>query len=238
MTDLPDLVATVLDHAAGEEDIEAYGVHRLSTTIQAGTDATMRHVGRAETRGLGIRLIRNGRLGYASTAELDPTAISLTVQRARANADASDIDQAQQLPAPQLADDVDGLLDPSLLHASLADKISLVEDVARRVVSLDPRVTALDTTEYHDEQRTVAIASTRGVQVVHQAGYVELWTDALGEDGDVRASDYSYQFGRTPRGRRSGVSGGQGSGTHGQIDGASLRFAPRHPHRFGLPRGC
>lgn len=198
MTELPDLVASVLDHAMSDEEVEAYAVHRVSTTIQAGTDATIRHVERAETRGLGVRVIRDGRLGYASTSDLDSAAVRLTVERARTNATASDVDEAQQLPAPQASNVVEGLLHPSLGCTSLADKITVVEELSRRVVSLDRRVSALDTAEYHDEDKGVAVASTRGVQMVQQAGYIELWADALGEDEHGRSSDYAYQFARAP----------------------------------------
>jgi PmbA protein len=198
VTELPDVVARVLDHTIGDEELEAYAVHRVSTSIQVDTDASIRQVGHAETRGVGIRVIRDGRLGYASTSDLDPASLALSVDRARANAAAADPDEAQLLPTPQPVHRVAGLLAPELEQAKLADKIALVVDLARLVVSLDPRVAALDTAEYQDERRTVAVASTRGVRAVQQVGYVEMWADALGEDRDSRASDYAYQFGRSP----------------------------------------
>lgn len=196
MTELPDLVASSLEHTIGDEEVEGYAVHRVSTTIQAGSDAAIRHVGRAETRGLGIRIIRDGRLGYASTSDLDPAAIQLTVQRARANAAASDVDEAQQLPEPQSTVEADTFLQPSLNGTPLAEKISVIEELSRRVVSLDRRVSAIDTAEYRDEVKSVAVASTRGVGVYQRTGYVELWADALGEDAHGRGSDYAYQFAR------------------------------------------
>ncbi len=197
MTELPDIVAGAVDHARGDEEVEAYAVHCISTTIQAGTDAAIRHVSRAETRGVGVRVIRDARLGYASSSDLSPEVVRATVERARMNADASDRDEAQALPS-------DGPLEPAaeqpnnmLVDAPLDDKLALVIEVARRVVALDARVRALDTVEYHDEQKTVAIASTRDVHTVDQAGYVEIWADALGEDSSGRAGDYAYWLGRS-----------------------------------------
>jgi PmbA protein len=198
VTELPDVVAGVLEHASGDEQLEAYAVHRIETTIQAGTDATVRQITRAETRGVGVRVIRDCRLGYASTSDLEPDAIRLTVQRARTNALAGDRDDAQGLPEPAERPPADGLWSPALSLSTLAEKTALVVDLARRVVSLDPRVRALDTAEYHEERRTVAVASTRGVRTVHETGYVELWSDALGEDPSGPASDYAYRFSRSP----------------------------------------
>ena len=232
MTELADLVSGVLDHAIGQEEVEAYAVHSISTTIQADTDATIRQIGRAETRGIGIRVIRDGRLGYASTSDLDPVALRITVERARGNAAASDPDEAQELPAPLISQTFqasDGLLVPGFEVVRLADKIGLVVDLARRVVSLDPRVSALDTAEYHDEQRTVAVASTRGVRVVHQVGYVELWVDALGEDQGARASDYAYQF------RRSLASCQPEPLAARAVERTLRLLGPITPHRPGIP---
>ena len=121
-----------------------------------------------------------------------------TVERARSNAAVSEVDEAQTLPLPEPAP-LDGeFLDPTLRDCPLATKISLVEQLARRTVSIDPRVTAIDAVEYRDEIRQVAIASTRGVDVTHQTGFVEMWSDALGEDGDARSNDYAYDLRRTP----------------------------------------
>lgn len=197
MNELTDVVTRVLGHRLAGEEVEAYGVHRISTTIQADTYASIRQIGQAETRGVGVRVIRDGRMGYASTSDLDPTVLQRTVERARANAAASDPDAAQEFAQPELARSQPGLLVSGFEEPTLADKIAIVTDLARRVVSIDSRIKALDTVEYHDERRTVAVASTRGVEANQGVGFVELWADALGEDRGGRAGDNAYQFGRS-----------------------------------------
>jgi PmbA protein len=197
MAELSEVVTRVLDFARDGEHVEAYAVHRLSTAVQVDTDAEIRHVSRAETRGVGVRLIRDGRLGYASCSALDEGALRRTLELARSNARISDRDAAQGLPEPEVIPAMEGV-DRAFETATLADKIDQAVDVARRVVSLDPRVRSLDTAEYHDEQRTVAVASTRGVEATYTTGYAEAWVEAVGEDEHGPVSDSGYLFGRSP----------------------------------------
>jgi PmbA protein len=197
MSELSEVVTRVLDSALDGEQVEAYAVHRLSTTVQVDTDAEIRQVSRAEIRGVGVRLIQDGRLGYASCSALDEAALRRTVELARSNARVGDRDAAQGLPEPEVIPEMESV-DRALGTASLTEKIDLAVDVARRVVSLDRRVRSLDTAEYHDEQKTVAVASTRGVQASYTTGYAEAWVEVVGEDEHGRVSDSGYLFGRSP----------------------------------------
>ena len=196
MTELLELAETVLSRAHPSEDVEVYGHRRVSTTVQAGTGGDIRQVGRAETRGLGVRLITGGRMGYASTADLSTAALDLTLARARNNARLGDIDPANTLPVPSGVDVAStGLASLRLVAAALQDKIDVAASLARRVVAIDSRVRACDTVEYHDEQTDVTIASTAGMRVEHTRGYAEMWVDALGEDTGGAASDFAYWCG-------------------------------------------
>lgn len=197
MTELLELADRVLGRAHPGEDVEVYGHRRVSTTVQAGTGGDIRQVGRAETRGLGVRLITGGRMGYASTADLSPAALDLTLGRARNNARLGDVDAANVLADPGDAGVLDaGFASQRLAVAALEDKIGVAASLARRVVGIDPRVRACDTVEYHDEQTDVTIASTVGMSVEYTRAYAEVWVDALGEDANGAASDFAYWCGR------------------------------------------
>jgi len=195
--ELIDLAASVLDLAADGEDLEVYGVHTLATTVQAGAGGTIRRVDHAETRGIGIRLFRDDRVGYASTADLRRSALEVSVGRARANARASDPDPASQPPEPQLQERRDSLSVP-LSTRPLDNKIALLTELVAATEGMDSRVRAVDTAEYHDERREVAVVSTRGVRARHERGRCEVWVDALGDHPAGRAIDSGYWSGLDP----------------------------------------
>lgn len=198
MPDLIDVADHVLAHNLPGEQMEAYVLHRIATTVQVGAGAVVRHVGRAETRGVGVQVIANSRMGYASTADLSPAGLAKAVSRARANGLAADRDESAVLPQPQEAPDPQSLWHVALAGTSMEAKIQIATELADRVTRVDPQIRSLDTAEYHDEQLTVAIASTQGVRAEHRRGYAEVFVDALGESTDGAVGDYAYWCGRDP----------------------------------------
>jgi len=198
VAELLELTEGVLVHAEPGEEVEAYAVHRTMTTVQAGTGGIVRHVGRAETRGVGVRLLTNSRMGYASTADLSRAGLSATVVRARDNAAAADPDEAVALAAPEPVTEKARLWDDALAQTSLETKIGLATDLATRVTTIDSRVRSIDTAEYYDEQLVTAVASSHGIRSEDRHGYAELSTDATGEGKAGNVSDYGYWFGRDP----------------------------------------
>src|SRR5215210_7005669 len=58
------------------EDVEVYGLHREVTTVAAGNAGLLRQVDRSEVLGIGVRLLVDGRIGYASTTDLGPAGLA------------------------------------------------------------------------------------------------------------------------------------------------------------------
>lgn len=198
MTDLLLLADHVLAGAAAGEDVEVYAVHRVATTVQAGTGGVVRQVVRAETRGLSIRLVADHRVGYASTSDLGPEALASALDRARANARLSNPDGTDQLPMPAEQPVAPLPSSDRLAAVPLQDKVELVSRLARLITERDLRVTGIDTAEYHDARAEATVVSTRGVRVQQVHEYAELWGDALAEDEHGRANDYASWWGRDP----------------------------------------
>ncbi|MGI8699638.1 MAG: TldD/PmbA family protein [Nocardioidaceae bacterium] len=198
--DVQDLAHRIIEVAPdGGGELEAYVEHRVVTTVQAGTGGAVRHVGRADTRGVGVRAVSRDHVGYASTADVSDAGIVAVVAKARANAEVAEADPAgAQLPAPAGSSPVDGLVLASLTGMPLASKVSVTTNLARRATSLNPRVRRIDTAQWRDEHRRVAVSSSRGTSVVCDSAFAELWCDALGEDEHGAASDYGYWWGRDP----------------------------------------
>ncbi len=198
MAELIDVADRVLGYRLRGEDVEAFVQRRTTTTVQVGAGTVVRHVGRAETRGVGVQVIIDSRMGYASTADLSAGGLHRAVSQARANALAADPDQAVGLPQPEPAEAAGNFWDPALGATSMEAKITIATELARRVTGIDARIASLDTAEYHDEHITTAIVSSHGLRIEHHRGYAEAFVDALGEGADGAASDYGYWCGRDP----------------------------------------
>lgn len=188
----------VLDRVAGAfDEVEVYVEHRVITTVQASTGGELRDIGRSDILGIGVRATSGDRVGYASTTDITDRGLNAVVAKAHANAGVSDTDHpGALLPAPGTAAMGGDLCPATLTEMPLKAKVSLVTSLARLVTSLDPRVPRLDTAQWRDERRHVAIASTRDLAGSYESAFAELWSDALGEDNYGTASDYAYWWGR------------------------------------------
>jgi predicted Zn-dependent protease len=200
MVEVMELADRVLDRAGADTGkLEAYVEHRVVTTVQAGTGGSLRHVGRADTLGVGIRAVSGDHVGYASTSDVTDAGIAAVVARARANGQVSDPDRAgAQLPAPGGTASVEGPCQSLLVSMPLHRKVALATGLASRVTALDSRIRGIDTAEWRDDHRRVAVSSTDGMSVAYETAFAELSCDALGEDEHGDANDYSYWWGRDP----------------------------------------
>lgn len=153
----------------------------------------------AEPRGIGVRAIRDGRVGYSFTADLSAGGIDRTVREAVANLQAADVDPHAHLPgAPSGAYPVlPGLWRPGVGSTSLEEKIRIALHAETTALSV-PDIEMVEESAYSDEESRVAIASTLGVEAEAEQSFCFTYVMALaGRDGD-RQSGLGYSTGREP----------------------------------------
>jgi PmbA protein len=196
--DLERASAEVLDRARPGEQAEVFGLHRRTLTVEAGTGGELLSVGRAEVRGLGVRVLTAGRTGYASTSDLRPSAVAACLDAARAAAALARPDDDARLPEPEPIPELDGLDHPGLASLPLTAKLDLATGLARRATEHDPRVRTVHSAVYREERARVSIASTTGVAGSYVRGFADLAVDVVGEDGDTTAAESARRTVRDP----------------------------------------
>ncbi|HEX9257559.1 MAG TPA: DNA gyrase modulator, partial [Actinomycetota bacterium] len=100
MPELGGLVHAAVEAADGDEQVEAYAEEGRQTEVSALRNE-IEGMTFAESRGLGVRVIRDGRLGYAWAADPSEDEARETVWRARENAALSEPDEHNGLPAAE-----------------------------------------------------------------------------------------------------------------------------------------
>ena len=198
MTELDAAVEALLAGCRTGEDLEVYGLHRLTTRIDAVADGELRWVGRAETRGLGVRLVSAERTGYASTTDLGPAGLRAVLAAARSAARLAGRDLGSRLPDSALHARAVSGCSPSLADTPLDDKVALTVDLARRCSTADPRIRT-DLASYQEERATVTIASSRGVRARHERGWAELEIVTVGDDARGSATGYGHRWKLSPQ---------------------------------------
>lgn len=153
----------------------------------------------AQPSGLGVRAVRDGRVGYAFTADLSDGGLDAVLAGAVANVDVTDSDPFAGLPALSAADypSIPGLWKPGVGRLSLEDKVALALAVERRALAC-PGVETVEESAYSDEESHIAICSSAGVETEAEHSFCFVWAQAHAGSGDDRQTGLGYDAARDP----------------------------------------
>ncbi len=195
MPDLGELVRAAVGAAEADEAVEAYAEGSRQTEASA-LRGEVEGLQFAESRGVGVRLIRDGRLGYAYAADPSVDEVRQAVGRARENAALTEPDEFNVLPAAEPITAIPSLFREDSAHVATEDKVQMALDLERRLVTTDPRVTKVDLAQVGDAVSRVAIASTEGVDAEYAR--TDAWVVAvtLAVEGDETQTGFSYRIAR------------------------------------------
>jgi PmbA protein len=162
MIELTDVVQRLAGEAAGGEGVEAYAQQATRTEVNA-FNGEVERLTSASSSGVGVRVVRDGRLGYAYTADLSDQGLSQCLAEARANLEVSTEDPGNVLPAAAEHEPLEGIFDPQQVDIAPERKVALALDLEARTRAADPKVSNVETAQYGDVVARVAIASSNGV---------------------------------------------------------------------------
>jgi PmbA protein len=186
VTELLDLAEAVAARAAAGEQLEAYLARGAQTSVRA-YDGEVEDFTSARSAGVGIRVVRDHRQGFAHGGSLEPDVIDEVLAEARDNARFGEADEHNGLAQP------DGVAPPDLAESvtwreGLAEfptdeKIDLALELERRVRDGDPRITGVRSAGYGDGSGEAAVATSTGVSAWGRGTSCSLGVSALAEDG-------------------------------------------------------
>ena len=197
--DLLELAQRAISSARPGEAVEAYAAWGRETEVKVYSGEVEALVS-AESRGVGVRVIFEGRLGYAYAADPDPEELAEVVSQARTNAALSTPDDGNVLPQPQPIEPLEGILLPELLEATPEEKVALAFAIERACREADRRVKGVESAQYGEGLGRVAVASTTGIEATAERGDCWAAAVALASDGGSETqTGFGLQIARRPR---------------------------------------
>ncbi len=192
-----DVVDRVLELAAarGARDVEAYAERGVSRRIKVYQGEVEQLVA-AQRRGVGVRVFRDGAVGYASTSDVTADGLAQVVERAVANAAAADADAFRVLPGAVAPPADVHPYDPRLAGATDERRIELALSVEAAALAADPRVRTVEDTVYVDSDGEVFLANSAGVRGSYRAGQCYAFAYVLAEQDGRVETGVSYTVGR------------------------------------------
>jgi PmbA protein len=182
---------------AGADEAEAYGERSVSRRIKVYGGA-VEELTQAGRKGLGLRVRRDGAVGYAYSSDLSPDALDGLVRRALDHAAVADPDEDAEFAEPSDAYPDVQVFDPHLDDLPIEAKIDLAKAAERAALEYDPRVKLVEDTIYADGDATVSLVSSRGVRGTYREDDSYIFLYVLAEQDHAVETGIAYAVGRDP----------------------------------------
>ncbi|MDQ4090725.1 MAG: TldD/PmbA family protein [Actinomycetota bacterium] len=198
MSDLLELAERIVERAKPGEQVEAYLGRGHHTEVKV-FDGAVESLSSADTQGVGVRVIVDGRQGFAYAASLDESIIAETLEEARDNAGFGTVDEYLGLASPDGVEPVDlDLFRPELAQFPADRKVEMALELERSVRAADPRIRGVEMAEYGDSSGESAIATTTGVRATSRRSSCSIVASAMAGEGTETMTGSGYSVARTP----------------------------------------
>lgn len=188
----------VAAQAGKGEQLEAFVSQGTNTSIDA-YQGEIESLTQAGSAGIGIRVIKDGRTGFAWASSLDEGIIAETLAEARDNLPFAEPDEFAGLAEP------DGVAPTSLdvyrdevLSTPVEDKVAKAIELERMVRAADPRVKGVRAASYTDAEGAFAVATNTGISVGGRKTLAYASVSCLADDGDASVIAGGMSVGRAP----------------------------------------
>jgi PmbA protein len=151
------------------------------------------------SKGVGLRVLKNRRLGFAYTSNFQPESLDAFVDRALALADAAAPDPHNGLPARKdlgTPAPPAHLFDPKVAELPSDWKIKTALEVERAGRSVDPRIATFDSVGAGDHVTETYVASSEGAFAAYFGTYVYLYAVPVATDGKQHQTAYWTDYKR------------------------------------------
>jgi PmbA protein len=169
----------------GADAAEVYlaSSRNLSVRIRNGDIETVQQ---ADSHGVGIRVLCQGRMAFSSCNDLSETALEETVASAVRFAASTTAEEHNVLPDEMGVTRVEGLYDPQIAQVPLDTKIEMVIKVEELAMK-DGRITLSSGASYGENEGQIFLANSNGLSKNYQMSACSYGVSVVAEKGDQKS---------------------------------------------------
>lgn len=195
-----DALAAIADRVAAQarpgEQVEAYVSRGTNTSVDA-YQGEIESLTQAGSAGIGVRVIRDGRTGFAWAGSLDDDIVAETLGEARDNLPFAEPDEWAGLSEPDgVAATTLDIHREAVLVTPVEDKVQMAIELERMVKGADPRVRGVRAATYTDAAGAFAVATSTGISAGGRSTIAYVSVSALADDGDASVIAGGMSVGR------------------------------------------
>jgi len=183
----------------GGGEAELY-IARSRTRRYEAREGRLDGISFADTLALGLRVFRDGRMGFSYGFRGDDADVARMVEETLFCAHASDPDDAYGLPdsggpPPSLS-----LFGPSCESVPEEEKGAFARSLESLALARDPRMKRVRSAVAHEAVGSVEIRNSRGLLGERRESRCSAWVETVAEDGAEGVTGYGFGFARSLRG--------------------------------------
>ena len=196
--DLQAIADRIVGEAKGDEQIEVH-VSRSNDTDIRVYQGEVEQFTSAQSEGVGVRVIREGRTGFAYAGTLDPSVIGEVLADARDNVEFGSVDEYAALATPDgVAVKPQVLWDERLEQCGTDRKIELAKQLERLSLSGDSRV-RVDSADYADGAGEAAVVTSTGIRASGRENGCYVSVSTLADDNGDTMTGFGFSDRKSTR---------------------------------------
>jgi PmbA protein len=200
VTELIELARSLAARAVAGEQLEAYVARGREVSVRV-FDNDIETLSSAESAGFGVRVVCDGRVGFAWVAALDEASAAEALTEARDNAGFATPDEHAGLAIPDGVDAPElDLWREELATTPTEDKVEVALELERLTRAGDSRISQVVHADYSDGLREAAIATSTGIEATSRRTSCFASVYAVARDGDDTQTGYGYTAARSVHG--------------------------------------
>ena len=160
-----------------------------STTVEVRDGSVENAITRGE-RGIGVRVLRGGHVGFAYSSDLSPAGIEECVEAARDIASVTEPDPDVSIATKKIESPDLQLYEDGIDGRTVTERTNVALAVERAAKNVDPRISGFRKTTYGDGTMTTIVATTADVRGAYRETYFSVGTSAVATAGEERQVGY------------------------------------------------
>ena len=179
-------------------EVEAFAAQESETEVRA-YEGEVESLTVASSQGIGVRVVRGGRQGFAYAAKLDDATLRETFEEALDNSRFGSVDEFAGVAAPDGVEPAQlDLYSEELADFPTEDKVALALELERVTLAADPRISGVESAEYADSIFESAVATSRGVSASSKETGCYLAAFSLASERGDTQTGFGFSVGRRP----------------------------------------
>lgn len=175
--------------------VEAYLLHDRELSIEV-VDAKVETLKQADETGMGIRVIKEGRLGFAFTSDLSEQAVKNSVRDAVNISSYTAADEYNRLPENINKYQELDTYDTRTASMSLKDKIEMAMAVEQAARDKDKRIRIIERSGYDDMEYCTLIMNSKGLYAYEKGNFSGIYVFLVAEENDDAQNGFSMMTAR------------------------------------------